>query len=200
MPPTARERDFTAWFGQDAIVDLDPQASTAAWGDARRKASDGIGEVEIFATPPGRLEAIIAAARKAGSRLILIDTPPHTESVALAAVRVADLILVPVRASFFDIAAIRSTYDILHLAGAIERSFAVLNTVPPRFGADVLDAEQALEDVGLRVAPQRLAERAAFRHAAVGGLAVAEFDRGCKAALEVAALANFCKKILKEKK
>ena len=83
--------DFEGAGGSAALIDLDPQASAALWGD-RRGRSPFVGAV-----PAARLEAALAAARRSGAGLVVIDTAPHSESAALAAARAADLALVPLR-------------------------------------------------------------------------------------------------------
>ena len=86
--------DFEGAGGSAAIVDLDPQASAALWGDKRGR-SPFVGAVP--------------AARRSGADLVVIDTAPHSESAALAAARAADLALVPLRPGLFDIAALDAT-------------------------------------------------------------------------------------------
>ena len=68
--------DFEGAGGSAALVDLDPQASAALWGD-RRGRSPFVGAV-----PAARLEAALAAARLSGAGLAVIDTAPHSESAA----------------------------------------------------------------------------------------------------------------------
>ena len=62
--------DFEGAGGSAAVIDLDPQASAALWGD-RRGRSPFVGAVP--------------AARRSGAGLVVIDTAPHSESAALAA-------------------------------------------------------------------------------------------------------------------
>ena len=64
--------DFEGAGGSAALIDLDPQASAALWGD-RRGRSPFVGAV-----PAARLEAALAAARRSGAGLVVIDTAPPT--------------------------------------------------------------------------------------------------------------------------
>lgn len=75
-----------------ALVDLDPQASAAGWGDCRDRESPA-----VVAVPAARLQGALGAARGHGAQLAVIDTAPHSEASALDAVRAADLALVPLR-------------------------------------------------------------------------------------------------------
>jgi chromosome partitioning protein len=58
---------------------------------------------------PPRLAAKIEQATAQGAAFIVIDTPPHADSAASAAVEAADLVLIPCRPSAFDLAAIKTT-------------------------------------------------------------------------------------------
>jgi chromosome partitioning protein len=51
------------------VIDLDPQATAATWGDWR----DGEAP-EVITTPPGRLTKTIEAAIATGAEVIVIDT------------------------------------------------------------------------------------------------------------------------------
>lgn len=74
------------------VVDLDPQASAAAWHDSRGR--DGPLVVSAQAM---RLEEVLALAVEHGAAVAMIDTAPHSEAAALAAARAADLVLIPCR-------------------------------------------------------------------------------------------------------
>lgn len=89
-----------------AIVDLDPQASAATWGDRREAVSPAV----IGAQAP-RLAPVLEAAHNAGAEIAIIDTAPHASDAALAAAQAADVVLIPCRASVADLAAIRHRSD-----------------------------------------------------------------------------------------
>ena len=96
-----------------ALVDLDPQASAAGWGDHRES-----NRPAVAAVPASRLSGALQAARDHGADLAVIDTAPHSEAAALAAVRVSDLALVPLRPGVLDLRALGATADICALARA----------------------------------------------------------------------------------
>jgi chromosome partitioning protein len=62
--------------------------------------------------------------------IVFIDTAPLSETTALAAARIADLILVPCRPAILDLRAIKATRDLVKLAN--RPAVVVLNAVPPR--------------------------------------------------------------------
>lgn len=170
------------------IIDLDPQASAAGWKDLRSRSTP-----LVLAAPPARLSQILETAGREGAALALIDTAPHSEGAALAAARLADLILIPCRPSILDLRAIRSTVDIAALAG--RPACIVLNAVPPR-GALGEEACAAVSIYQLPIAPVRIGQRAAYVHALTAGRAAQEYDPRGKAAREVAALYKWtCKQV-----
>jgi len=163
-----------------ALVDLDPQASAAVWGDHRERDLPLV--AAIHAT---RLAKALEAVRKLGARLAVIDTAPHSESAAMAAARAAHLALVPLRPAVLDLRALGTTADICELAGTPRA--VVLNQVPPR-GPLPAQAAETVEDQGLEVAPVRIGARVAFQHALSHGRGVLEHEPQGKAAEEVEAL------------
>jgi chromosome partitioning protein len=160
-----------------AIVDLDPQASATAWGDSRRKEVPA-----VVSAQASRLRSVLDAAQLGGAGLAVIDTAPHSESVALAAAREADLILIPCRPAILDLRAISQTVDLARIAG--KPAAVVLNAVPPR-GPLMGEAVQAVAGYRIEVAPAHLTHRAAFVHSLTAGLTAQQFDPEGKAAQEV---------------
>jgi chromosome partitioning protein len=161
-----------------AIIDLDPQASAAGWGDSRQ------GEAPVVvALPYSRLSHGLQAASDGGAELVVIDTAPHSDSVAIAAIKAADLVLIPCRAGILDLRAIVSTAELV--ASARKEAFVVLNAVPPRATQLLADAQTAIAQHGMDVAPVGLQQRAAFGHALTVGQTASEYEPGGKAAEEV---------------
>ena len=162
------------------IVDLDPQASAAAWADSREADAP-----VVLSAQAARLAEVLATARDHDAALCLIDTAPHAESPALTAARAADLVLVPCRASILDLRAVTASQAIAQLAGT--PASAVLCGVPAS-GSLADEAQATLEAHGLPVAPVRIGHRAAFVHAATIGQGVQEYDPRGKATREITSL------------
>ncbi len=164
-----------------AVIDLDPQASAASWGDQRDE-NDG---PVVISAPPTRLAAILTTAEREGADLAIIDTAPHSESAALAAARASDLILIPCRPAILDIRAIGTTTDLVQLAA--KPAAVILNAVPPR-GTLADEAEAAVEGYGFPVAPVRIGHRAALFHSLTLGRTAQEYEPRGKATLEIEGL------------
>ena len=164
-----------------AIIDLDPQASAAGWGDAREDRAPA-----IVSVAPARLTPALQAARDSGADLVLIDTAPHAEGAALAAAREADIILIPCRAGILDLRAIGATADLVRIAG--KPAFVVLNAVPPGATRLIADARAAVGVHGLEISPAIIGQRAVLAHSLTLGLTAQEFEPHGKAAAEIAQL------------
>lgn len=160
---------------QAAVIDLDPQASAAGWGDSRAAESPA-----VVSAQAARLVQVLDAARNNGVGLALLDTAPHSERTALAAARAADFILIPCRPAILDLRAIGSTIDLVRLAS--KPCAVVLNAVPPR--SSVADAQEAVASYGVQVAPVYFTQRAAFAHALTAGQTAQEYEPDGKAADE----------------
>ncbi|MGO9430888.1 AAA family ATPase [Rhodoblastus sp.] len=166
------------------IIDLDPQGTAAKWGDRRDKREDD--SPSVIGGQASRLAVLLDAARANGSDLIILDTPPHAETVALQAAKASDLVLIPTRAGGFDIEAIQTTLEMAELAR--KPAHVLINAVPTNrqhLGARAL---AGLEERRISVVPGMWMERAAFADLGADDLAAPERDPLSKAAQEVQVL------------
>ena len=166
--------------GLAVVVDLDPQGSASVWSDLREADQP----VVVSAHAP-RIGRVLDAARGRGVGLVVVDTAPHASDAALAAVRAADMVLIPCRASVADLHAIGSSLDVCRVAGV--DAHVVLNAVPVQ-GRLADQARAAMANHGAAVAPVMLCQRIAHVHAFTAGLSVMEYQPRSKAAAELAAL------------
>ena len=163
-----------------AIIDLDPQATAASWGDRRTA-----GPPEVISGQATRLPALISAARENGATFLVLDTAPNADQTASLAARAADLVLIPCRAATFDLDAITTTLMLTKAAG--KPAYVILNAVPPRSNIGK-EAAAGLTVQGVQVVPHQLTHRAAFTHGVIDGRTAQEFEPLGKAADEVQAL------------
>jgi chromosome partitioning protein len=160
-----------------AVIDLDPQSSACGWSDLRSR-----DKPSVVSSQASRLSQVLAAARKAGASLGILDTAPHSESAALAAARLADLILVPCRPAILDLRAINTTLELTKIAG--KPAAIVLNSVPAR-GPLADDAVEAIGVYGVPVCPVRIGHRSVFIHSLTEGLTALEYEPEGKGASEI---------------
>ncbi|MGB7441812.1 MAG: ParA family partition ATPase [Coleofasciculaceae cyanobacterium] len=168
---------------QTAVIDLDPQASAADWGDSRSQETP-----VVVSAQPARLTKVLETAKQAGAALAIIDTAPHSESTALAAMRSANFVLVPIRPAILDLRAISNTIDLVNLSKS--KAVVILNACPSR-GSLVDEASEAIASYGVPVAPVKVVNRAAFNHSLTVGQAVQEYEPNGKAADEIKQLYNW---------
>jgi chromosome partitioning protein len=161
------------------IIDTDPQATACQWASWR----NGMAPEVIDSAPP-RLSAKIAQAKEQGATFIVIDTPPHADSAASKAVEAADLVLIPCRPSAFDLAAIRTTGQLVKLHG--KPAHLLFTAGPARAPKIYAEATALVQSFGLSVCPHVISDRAALRHASAAGRSIFEYDLHGRAAREIA--------------
>ena len=90
------------------LIDTDPQASLAVWQRAREAATP-----IVVPCRPGELDDVLEAARRDGRiEWAFIDAPPQNNEDVAAMMAAATLVLIPVRASVFDLASIQPTIEL----------------------------------------------------------------------------------------
>jgi chromosome partitioning protein len=167
------------------IIDLDPQGTAAKWGDRREKREDDESP-SVIGGQASRLGVLLDTARANGTDLIILDTPPHAEAVALQAAKASDLILIPTRAGGFDLEAIQTTLEMAELAK--KPAHVLINAVPTNRQHLGETALAGLHERSIPVAPVMWMERAAFADLGTDDLAAQERDPLSKASQEVQAL------------
>ena len=187
------------------LVDLDPQASAAKWNDNRevrksallqqsgkrssfpsafaKETADFLSDAPVVvAAPASRLSEVLKKAESAGATLVILDTAPHTETAALDAASVAEMVLIPCKPALIDLQAITSTINVIRLANVPAR--IVFNAVPSR-GDRVDQARIAVEVFDVPCAPCAVGDRVAFLDSYNAGLTVTEYEPRGKASHEI---------------
>ena len=163
---------------QTAIIDLDPdQQAAARWSDSRTT-----GHPPVLSAVHSRVPQSIAEAVRNGAELIVIDTAAFEQKILNAAVRVADLILIPCRPTAQDVQYITATTDIV--AAHQKPAAIVLNQVEPRL-PETEQARALIASLGLALSPNYLSKAVAYQRAIAAGLGVTEYEPSGKAAQEV---------------
>ena len=166
------------------VIDLDPQATAARWGD--RRGEEG---PVVTSAQAARLPQILKTAQDNGANLVIIDTPPRVEQASLTAAKAANLVVIPCLPAINDLETIPTTMELLRFAGE-PAVVVVLNGVPAR-SARKEQAEHVIRDMALAIAPVAIGLRTAFPDAAALGQAPQEYDSHGKAATEIAELYRF---------
>ena len=171
------------------LLDLDPQSSACRWRDRREAEVPVVTDVS-----PARLRPTLEAVKAQGVGTVVLDTPPRSETAALEAARVADLVVVPCRPQMVDLETVPVTTQLLALARD-PLAVAVLVGVPPR-GPRAEQARRAIQGLGLRVCPHTIGHRAAWGDASALGLTVAEYEPQGRAAAELHRVVEWLRSVL----
>jgi chromosome partitioning protein len=163
------------------LIDMDPQGTAEAWSEWRKEAPP-----TVIPAKTATLLRTLERAAGHGAEFAVIDTPPLAEAEARAAAKSADLVLVPCRPNAFDLHSIRTTTDLTRFAA--KPAFALFNAGPVAAARLYSETTDLVIEIGMKVAPVRLSERATFRHSTGSGQAAQETEPQGKAAAEVDAL------------
>ena len=168
------------------LIDADPQGSALDWS-ARRDAKSLF---SVVGFPKPFLHREIGALAK-GYDWVIIDGAPRVGDLARSAIAAADIVLIPVQPSPFDVWGAKDIIDIIgeslvHKPG-LKSCFVVnrlfLNTT---LGAEIVDA---LGNFDVPVLATAVRNRTDYAKAARNGLTALETDPNGPAAQEIAALA-----------
>ncbi|MGH1480864.1 MAG: ParA family partition ATPase [Geminicoccales bacterium] len=169
-----------------AMLDVDPQGSLCTWYGMR---TDLHGEDEgltVKSLSGWRLGNELSAA-KWSADYILIDTPPHAETDAKTAIRLANLVILPIQPTMLDLFATKPTLDLADVEKT--KALLVLNRVPARgLLADAVKA--AIKANKWPLAKAQLGNRQAFAASIGEGRGVAETAPRTMAGKEISALSR----------
>ena len=162
------------------LLETDKQGTVTSWG--LRRAAEEPGMDRVSGGP--ELEKALRLLEREGYSLAIIDTAGTHSVTVTAAIRLADLCLIPARPSPADIEAANPTLEAIRKLG---RPFAfVLNQTPSR-SFRLSEAARALDRWGVLAQPH-MVQRNDHQDALGAGLGVTEFAPDGKAAGEIRAL------------
>jgi chromosome partitioning protein len=168
------------------LIETDSQGTLSNWQSRRPYAEPLVEPVYVAADVEQRLQSL----GNEGVSLTIVDTAGGTSAAAIAAIRYADLCLIPARPSVADIEATAPTLSTIR---AWNKPFAfVLNQTAIR-GQRITNAagalgEQAALDLADVLAQPFIVMRNDHQDALSAGLAVSEFAPGSKSADEIRGL------------
>ena len=170
------------------LIDADPQGSALDWAAAR----EGDPLLPVVGLPRATIHKEIDGLARDYDHVI-IDGPPRVTDLARSAIMAADLVVVPVQPSPYDVWAAAEVVALINEARVFKETlksvFAInRKIVGTAIGRDVREALETYEDV--RVLDAEVAQRVVFAESAVQGLAVWEVHPGGPAELEIEALVD----------
>ncbi len=173
------------------IIDLDPLQSLVKWSKARETT-----DVPVEHVPPAKLVKALAALEKKGVTLVVIDAPGADSEYTEAAIRAADLCIIPARPNVFDLWASEITRA--SIKDKKKDHAFLLNQCPPAQQSARVDlGVQALQAMGVLLTPL-VSARVDYQEAARLGLGVSELNPDGIAAQEMRELWSAVKRRLKK--
>jgi len=173
------------------VIDLDPLQSLVKWSKLR-----GQSDIAVEHIPASKLVKSLEALEKKGVTLVVIDAPGEDSENLAAAIRAADLCVIPARPNVFDLWASEVTRAKVKEAG--KEYIFLLNQIPPaQQSARVEQGAKALQAMGGLLAPM-VSARVDYQEAARHGLGVAELHPSSVAAQEMRELWASVKRRLKK--
>ena len=169
------------------LVDADPQGSARDWAAAR---SDKTPFSVIGLDRPTVHRDLPALAKDFDH--VVIDGPPRVSDLARSAIIAADIVVVPIQPSPYDVWAADEVIKLIQEASVFKENlksvFAINRKITnTAIGRDVADA---LGSYDIPVLKSSVSQRVAFAESAASGQTVLETDRNGSAAREILALVD----------
>ena len=174
----------SAWHagGRDVLLlDADPQLTALDWSDTED--TDGVPVVHLG---DSSLEDDLPRVGES-FELVVIDGAPRMGSLTASAVRVSDLVVIPVQPTAADIWSAETVVDVCktyNTPAVIALSRAVVGT------KEADEATEALRSFGLPVLNARTSQRIAYSRALGQGKSVLDLPSAEKAAAEIRSLSD----------
>ncbi len=134
-----------------------------------------------------------------GRDFVVIDGAPQIADLAVSAIKAANLVLIPVQPSPYDIWAASDLVELVKQRievtdGRLRAAFVISRLIKgTRLAAEV---REALRGYGLPVLSSRISQRVNFPGTAARGLTVMDAEPDCEAAREIFALADEVRRLL----
>jgi chromosome partitioning protein len=162
-------------------IDIDPQGSLTQWHALRKEkyGADYTG-MKFISISGWRLHSEINAIKDEAD-VIIVDSPPHTQSETKTAIRAADLVIIPAQPSPTDLWATADTMDLVGAERIPHR--VLLNRIIPN-----AKLTKKIISEYTNVMDTRLGNRVPFAAAMFDGRTVTEAYPGTVAAMEIKTL------------
>jgi chromosome partitioning protein len=175
--------------GQSVVlIDADPQGSALDW--TQRRSQNGL--PRLFTAVGLARETLHQEAPELARRgnQVIIDGAPRITSLARSALLAADLALIPVQPSPYDVWASTEMVTLIREAQAFRPTLRAAFVINRRVGATVIgrEARRALADQPLPVFGSEIRQRIVFAESVAAGQLAGERQDDSPAAREIAAL------------
>ena len=167
------------------LIDADPQGSALDWAACRT--TDPL--FPVIGLPKPKLHKEVPAHAPHYEH-ILIDGPPRVNELARSAIMAADLVVIPVQPSPYDVWAAKDIVDLIGEATTYRETIKSVFVINRRIVNTAIgrDVTEALAGYAIPVVTTTIGQRVAFAESAANGGTVLENDPTSLASREIIAL------------
>jgi chromosome partitioning protein len=169
------------------LVDADPQGSARDWAAAR---SDKTPFSVIGLDRPTVHRDLPALAKDFDH--VVIDGPPRVSDLARSAIIAADIVVVPIQPSPYDVWAADEVIKLIQEASVFKENLKSVFAINRKITNTAIgrDVAEALGSYDIPVLKSSVSQRVAFAESAASGQTVLETDRNGSAAREILTLVD----------
>ena len=167
------------------LIDADPQGSSLDWAAAREEQP----MISVVGFPRPTIHTELDQIGQ-GYDHVVIDGPPRVTELARSAIMAADVVLVPVQPSPYDIWAADEVVKLIVEASVFKESLKATFVVNRKVAKTAIgrDVVEALAAYQIPTMTAQIVQRVVFAEAAATGRAVFEIDGKSAAAAEIEAV------------
>jgi len=167
------------------LIDADPQGSSLDWAAAREEQP----MISVVGFPRPTIHKELDQIGQ-GYDHVVIDGPPRVTELARSAIMAADVVLVPVQPSPYDIWAADEVVKLIVEASVFKESLKTTFVVNRKVAKTAIgrDVVEALAAYQIPTMTAQIVQRVVFAEAAATGRAVFEIDGKSAAAAEIEAV------------
>lgn len=167
------------------LIDADPQGSALDWAAAREEES----LFSVIGLPRASVHKEIDQIGK-GYDHIVIDGPPRVTDLTRSAIMAADIVLIPVQPSPYDVWAAEEVVKLIQEAGVFKENLKSVFVVNRKIANTAIgrDVGDALKAYPIEVLKASVTQRVVFAEAAAQGRSIFEVDANGPASTEIDAL------------
>ena len=180
------------------LIDTDPQRSASQWFDVRESEKDNFSVISIQEDKSLKKQIPVFQSQY---EHIIIDGAPQSDRISAICIYAADLVIIPVMPSPYDLWATASILERVSATKEIQpdkKAFFLLNRINDKATLSK-DTAEALSSLGYPVFNTRLHNRIAYADSASCGLSVLEASNP-KAKAEMESFYTEIKPLLKGKR
>jgi chromosome partitioning protein len=169
------------------LLDADPQGSARDWATARKSQPP----FSVVGLDRPTIHRDLPAIAKNYAHVV-IDGPPRVTDLARSAIAAADLVLIPVQPSPYDVWAAQEVINLIQEASVFKEKLKSVFVINRKITNTAIgrDVAEALSGYSIPVLRSQICQRVSFAESAASGQTVLEIDPNGQAAQEINVLVN----------